>query len=92
MKSVSMYFNTLKRLGEFDHLPLCGFFKNVSSREKETPWFLVIFDIIISHIFPENFIEIFRVVQKISAFPCYEETNDVSIYQMMLAFFTFNLL
>ena len=28
----------------------------------EIPWFFVTFDIIVSHIFPENFIEILQVV------------------------------
>ena len=63
---------TLKRLGSrFDpplpdppH-PLCGFLKNVSSKERVKPWFSVTFNIIISPIFPENFIEIPQVVQKI---------------------------
>ena len=56
---------TLKRLGgQFDPLPL-GFSKNVSSKEWMKPWFFVTFNIIISHIFPENFIEIPQVVQKI---------------------------
>ena len=61
---------TLKRLVEggggcqFDPPP-CGFSKTASSRERVRPWFLVSFNIIISHIFPENFIEITQVVQKI---------------------------
>ena len=43
---------------------LCGFPKNVSSKERIKPWLFVTFNIIISHIFPENFIEIPQVVQK----------------------------
>ena len=58
---------TLKRLGglggQFD--APCGFSKNVSSKERVKPWFSVTFSIILSHIFPENFIEIPQVVQKI---------------------------
>ena len=50
--------------GQFDPPP-CGFLKKVSSRERVIPWFFVTFNIIISHIFPENFIEIPQVVQKI---------------------------
>ena len=42
---------------QFDRSP-CGFLKNVSSKERLKPWFFVTFNIIISHIFPENFIEI----------------------------------
>ena len=53
---------TLKRLGsQFDPSP-CGFSKNVSSKERVKPWFFVTFCIIISHIFPGNFIEIPEVV------------------------------
>ena len=43
----------------------CGFSKNVSSKERMKPWFFVTFNTIISHIFPENFIKIPQVVQKI---------------------------
>ena len=50
-------------VGQFDHL--CCFSKNVSSRESIKPWLFVTFDIIISRIFPENFIKIPPVVQKI---------------------------
>ena len=45
--------------------PLCGFSENVSSKEKVKPCFFVTFNIIISYIFPENFIEIPQVGQKI---------------------------
>ena len=48
--------------------PLPGFLKNVCSKEKVNPWFFVTFNIIISHIFPENFIEIPLVAQKIWRF------------------------
>ena len=44
----------LKLRCQFD--PPYGFSKNVSSREWEKPWFSVTFNIIISHIIPENFI------------------------------------
>ena len=58
---------TLKRLGG---PPTCGFFKNVSFRERERvkPWLFVTFNNIISQIFPENFIEIPEVVKKIWKF------------------------
>ena len=46
-------------------LPPCGFSKNVSSEERVKSWFFVTFNIIISHILSENFIEIPQVVQKI---------------------------
>ena len=46
---------------QFDLLPLT----NISSKEREKPWFFVTFNIIISHIFPEHFIEIPQFVQKI---------------------------
>ena len=45
--------------------PPSGFSKSVSSKEKKKPWFFVIFNIILRHIFPENFIEFPQVVQKI---------------------------
>ena len=41
------------------------FSKIVSSKEREKPWFFVTFNIILRHIFPENFIEFPQVVQKI---------------------------
>ena len=46
-------------------LPPCGFSKKVSSEEAVKPWFFVTFNIIIRYIFPENFIEIPQVVQKL---------------------------
>ena len=58
----------LKRLGEgdqFDPLPSCGFSKKFSSEERVKPWFFATFNIIISHIFPENVIEFPQVDQKI---------------------------
>ena len=84
-------------MGQFD--TPCGFSKNVLSKGGVKPCFFVTFNIIISHIFPENFIEIPQVVQKIwrislsilavfidfrrfldfLIFPCYRETNDVSL-------------
>ena len=44
--------------------PLLWFFEKerVSSKERVKPCFFVTFNIIISHIFPENFIEITQVV------------------------------
>ena len=57
---------TLKGLGDqFDPPPSYGFSKNVSSRERMKPCFFVTFNIIIIHIFPENFTESPQVVQKI---------------------------
>ena len=59
----------LKRLrgGQFYRLPL-WFFKTVSPRERVQPWLFVTFNIIISHIFLENFIKIPQVVLKIGRF------------------------
>ena len=58
---------TLKWLGrgggQLD--PSLGFLKNVSSKERVKPWFFVTFNILLKHIFPENFIEFPEVVQKI---------------------------
>ena len=56
---------TLERLGGQFDIPPCGVSKNVSSKERVKPCFFVIFNMIINHIFPENFIEIPQVFQKI---------------------------
>ena len=66
---------TLKRLrggGQFALPPtpphplwLCGFSKNVSSKDRVKPWFFVNFNIILRYIFHENFIEFPQVAQKI---------------------------
>ena len=42
-----------------------GFSKNVSSKERLKSWFLVTFNIILRHIFPEKFIEFPQLVQKL---------------------------
>ena len=98
---------TLKRQGvgeggssQFDSP--CGFSKNVSSKERVKPCycFFVIFNIMIGHIFPENFIEtpqvfqmIWRIFLSVLAIfiisLLHEEINDVSSPQMMSAFFHF---
>ena len=39
--------------------------QEVSSKGRKKPWFFVTFNIIIRHVFPENFIEFLQVVQKI---------------------------
>ena len=59
---------TLKRLGVNLTPTPFGFSKSVFSRERVKPWFFVAFNIIKDHIFPENFIEIRQVVQKIWRF------------------------
>ena len=56
---------TLKKLEEGQLDLLCGFSKNVSFKERMKPWFFVTVNIILRHIFPENFIEFPLVVQKI---------------------------
>ena len=93
--------------GQFDS-PCC-FSKNSSCKQTVKSWFFVTLNVIWSHIFPENFIAIPQVVQKIwrlslsilaifnnfhqfldfLTFPCYKETNDVSLKQMVSAFFYF---
>ena len=42
-------------------IPPCGFSKNLCSNKMVKPWGFLTFSIIISHIFPENFIDIPRV-------------------------------
>ena len=78
---------TAARDDQFDP-PRYGFLKNVSSRERVKPRFFVTFNIILTYIFPENFIEFTQVVRKIRrsslsilAFfmDFYKETNDVSL-------------
>ena len=51
-----------KTAGGINLTPPCGFSKSVSSKEREKPWFFVTFNIILRHIFPENFIEFPQVV------------------------------
>ena len=67
-----IYMLNLKRLGEggggrwdqFDALLTYGFSKFISSKEREKTWFFVTFNVILRHIFPENFKEFPQVVQK----------------------------
>ena len=63
----------------------CGFFKNVSAKEIVNSWFFVTLNIIISHIFPENFIEIPQVVQKI----CRLSLSILAIFIDFYQFFGF---
>ena len=70
---IAFKFITLKRLGRGGvNDTRCGFSKNVSSRERVKRWFFVTFNIIISHIFPEN-------LSDFLTFPCYKEINGISI-------------
>ena len=88
-----------KKAGEGVNLtPLstCKFSKNVSSKQRLKPCVFMTFNIIISYIFPENFIELPQVVQNIwrlslsilAIFMDFQ-TNDVSLWQMMSRFFHF---
>ena len=58
-------FSTIERLGEgqFDHP--CEVSKSVSFRERVKTWLFVTLNIIVSHIFSENSIEIDLFVQRI---------------------------
>ena len=56
---------TLKQQGGGNLTPPVVFPKMYPSKERLNPWFFMTINIIISHIFPENFIEIPQVVQKI---------------------------
>ena len=64
----------------------CALFKNLFSRERVQPCFLVTFNIIISHIFPDDFIEHPQVVHKISGFP----PSILTIFIDFLDFLTFH--
>ena len=50
--------------GQFD-LPPCSFFKKLSFKETIKLYFFATFNVAISHIFPENFIESLLVVQMV---------------------------
>ena len=74
----------------FIHHPpsaLC-YFQNVFFREMVKPWFFETFNIIVSHILPENLIEIPQLVQKIwnlffniNYFHQFFEFSDISLLQ-----------
>ena len=68
----------------------CGFFKNVSAKEIVNSWFFVTLNIIISHIFPENFIEIPQVVQKIWRLSLTKLASFIDFYQFF-GFFDISL-
>ena len=53
---------TQKRLRGVNLIAPWGFSKNISSKDKMKLCFIAAFNIIISHLFPENFIEIPQVV------------------------------
>ena len=80
---------TLKRLGgQFDLTlpdPLPAVFPIFFSRRRVKPWFLVTFNIIVSDIFPENFIETYHVVKNILKFL----SSVLAIFANFLIFFTF---
>ena len=71
--------------------PHCGFSKIVSSKQKVKPWFFVTFKIIIRHIFPENFIEIPQVVQKLWRISLSILAIFINFYQFF-GFFNISLL
>ena len=48
--------------GQTDPPTHSGFLKNVSSIERVKPWYFMTFNMILKHIFPENFIECSQVV------------------------------
>ena len=62
--------------------PHCAFLKNVSSIEWMEPWLFVTFNIILKHIFLENFINFPQVFQKIWR-------NSLSILTVFINFINF---
>ena len=62
-----------------------GFSKNASSKERVKPCFFNI----INHIFPENFLEIPQVVQKIGIFSQPILAIFIDFYRSFFFFFTF---
>ena len=96
LKSLKVNCLTPKRLA-------CGFLKDVFSKERVKPSSFVTFNLILRHIFPENFIEFPQVGQKIwensfinffdyLTLPCYKETNESAYNRWSQHFFTFNIL
>ena len=65
--------------------PPWGFSKNAFSGERVNPCFFVTFNIIASHIFPEDFIEIPQVIQKVLRF----SSSILTIFIDFLNFLTF---
>ena len=82
-------FLILKRLGN-SLAPSVVFFKDVSAKETVNSWFFVTFNIIISHIIPENFIEIPQVVQKIWRLSLTKLASFIDFYQFF-GFFEISL-
>ena len=82
-------FLILKRLGN-SLAPSVVFFKDVSAKETVNSWFFVTFNIIISHIIPENFIEIPQVVQKIWRLSLTKLASFIDFYQFF-GFFDISL-
>ena len=66
----------------------CGFSRIWFSKERVRSWIIVNFNIIISYIFPENFIEIHQVFQKISRY----FSSVVAIFWHFFGFFNIFLL
>ena len=75
------FFNP-KMAGGCQFEPPLVFRKNVSSKDRVKPWFFVTFNVIISHIFPENVIGMSQVVQKILR-------NSLSILAIFINFHRF---
>ena len=69
--------------------PLYGFSKNVSSKERVKSCFFVTFNIITSHIFPENFVETPQVVQKTGRFSLSILAIFIDFHQFSSIFWTF---
>ena len=97
-----LYLNfTIKQLGGVEEgvrdLHRWFFQKCVFWREGE-PYFFVTFNIIIPHIFPESMkvlsvnISYSHRFSDFLTFPYYKETNDLSLWQIMSAFFNPNIL
>ena len=81
--------NPKKAGGQFDPTPL-WFFKEVSAKGIVNSWFFVTFNIMISHIIPENFIEIPLVVQKIWRLSLTKLASFINFYQFF-GFFDISL-
>ena len=81
---------TLKRLGRGSIWPHpCGFSKNISSKERDKPCFLVSFNIIISYIFPENFIDVLQTILKICRISLLVLAIFINFHQLLDFFWHF---
>ena len=72
-------------------LPPCGFSKSVSCKERMKPWFFVTFNIIVSHIFPEDLLKLLKSFRRYEGFPWQYQPIFINLHQFF-GFFYISLL